>query len=328
MSPTRMRRLTAAVALEAITLCAGEPDSVVTAIVVRTRAAGSAPAARSARLRSGCTRRALANSGRSGAGACGAIRANISIVGSGSEAANCRFSRRTTARAIRAVGPPGAGVEEWPPRPSARSSIVVVPFSETPTTPSGGCTPGKAWCAIAPPSSSTNQGVTPRERSSSTAAGASGPETSSRAPKESHTSRGGHEPVGEQALDGGADADQRALVVEGAAAPDRAVVDLGAEGWVLPGGRLVDRHDVDVGHQHDGIRRGPALPVEEQRVLEDAVQRQVLVQERERRGQQRDELLERADLDRRPRRRTRRSGSGPARGTARRRRSPQPRSER
>ncbi len=194
MSPTRMRRLTAAVALEAITLWAGEPESVVTAIVVRTRAAGSAPAASSARLSSGCSRRALANSGRRAQRVRAArCRVNISSVGSGSEAANGRFSRRTTARAIRAVGPPGAGVEEWPPRPSARSSSVVVPFSETPITPSGGSTPGNASCAIAPPSSSTNHGVTPRRRSSSTAAVASGPETSSRAPKDSQTSRAGHE---------------------------------------------------------------------------------------------------------------------------------------
>ena len=84
----------------------------MTAIVVRTRAAGSAPAASSARLSSGCSRRALAKSGRRASGACGAIRANISSVGSGREAANGRFSRRTTARAMRAVGPPGAGVEE------------------------------------------------------------------------------------------------------------------------------------------------------------------------------------------------------------------------
>ena len=112
VSPTRMRRLTAAVALEAITLWAGEPERVVTAIVVRTRAAGSGPAASSARFSSGCRRRALAKSGRSGAGACGAIRVNISSVGSGSVGANCRFSSRTTARAILAVGPFGAGVEE------------------------------------------------------------------------------------------------------------------------------------------------------------------------------------------------------------------------
>ena len=66
--------------------------------------------------------------------------------------------------------------------------------------------------------------------------------------------------VGEQPLDCLTDRRDAALVVEGAAAPDRARVDLGRERRVLPGGRLVDRYDVEVRHQHDrpGRRRCPA----------------------------------------------------------------------
>ncbi len=101
------------------------------------------------------------------------------------------FSRRPIARAIRAVGPLRAGVEAWPPRPSAVRRRDVTPFSVTPMTATGGSTPGKAPCAIAPPSSSTNHGRTSRRRSSSTAACAAPPETSSSQPNDSHTSCAG-----------------------------------------------------------------------------------------------------------------------------------------
>ena len=66
-----------------MTLSAGEPDSVVTANVVRVIAADSGPAATSARVRTGRSRSALAISGRSASGACGAIRRSSSTVGSG-----------------------------------------------------------------------------------------------------------------------------------------------------------------------------------------------------------------------------------------------------
>ena len=113
MSPTRMRRLTAAVALEAITLWAGEPESVVTAIVVRTRAAGSAPAASSARLSSGCSRRALANSGRSGSGCVRCDPARTSR-------ASARGARRRTA-ASPGVRRPGRSARSGRPEPVSRS---------------------------------------------------------------------------------------------------------------------------------------------------------------------------------------------------------------
>ncbi len=166
-------------------------------------------------------------------------------------------SSRVIARASRAVGPIRAGVEAWPPRPSTRSSIDMMPFSVTPTTPTGLPMPAKASCAIAPPSSTTNHGRTPRRSSSATASSAAVPNTSSSQPKESQTSWAGREVPLEQGLDGLADPDQAALVVEGAAAPDLAVDDRAAERVVLPG--ALDRHDVEVGHQHDrprGARAG------------------------------------------------------------------------
>ena len=166
--------------------------------------------------------------------------------------------------------------------------------------------PGNASWAIAPPSSSTNHGVTPARaelldgcrgvRPGGLLAGAEGqPDVARR-----------DEPVGQQSLDRAADADERALVVEGAAAPDRAVVHLGRERRVLPRRRLVDGHDVDVRHQHDGVLLAAALPVQEQRVLEDPVHGEVLVHERERLGQRASEGLEAARRRGRPGRPARR----------------------
>ncbi len=136
----------------------------------------------------GVIRPALRATGRAGRGRYGARRRSSSRVGAGADAGKGLFSIRRIAFAMRAVGPFFAGVEAWPPRPSATSSTLVVPFSVTPMTPSGGSTPGNAWCAIAPPSSSTNHGVTPRCASSATAAIADVPLTSSSQPKDSHTS--------------------------------------------------------------------------------------------------------------------------------------------
>jgi len=85
---------------------------------------------------------------------------------------------------------------------------------------------------------------------------------------EPHVLRRGEVPL-EQDLDRLADAHQGALVVEGAAAPDSPVVDLGGEGRVLPRGRLVDRDHVEVRHQDDGPGRRRAGPAEEEAVGAD-----------------------------------------------------------
>ena len=69
-----------------------------------------------------------------------------------------------------------------------------MPFSVTPMTPIGAATPGNASWAIAPPSSRTNHGRTPRRTSSATASGAAVPNTSSSQPKDSQTSCAGVKP--------------------------------------------------------------------------------------------------------------------------------------
>ncbi len=98
------------------------------------------------------------------------------------------------ARASRAVGPFRVGVDACPPRPSTRSTTLVVPFSVTPMAPTGGLMPGNASPAIAPPSSRTNHGRTPRRVSSATASVAAVPLTSSSDPRLSHTSWAGVKP--------------------------------------------------------------------------------------------------------------------------------------
>ena len=98
------------------------------------------------------------------------------------------------ARASRAVGPNLAGVDAWPPRPSTRSTTLVTPFSVTPIAPTGGLMPGNASAAMAPPSSTTNHGSTPRRLSSATASPAAVPKTSSSDPKLSQRSWAGVKP--------------------------------------------------------------------------------------------------------------------------------------
>ena len=194
VSPTITRTLMPARADEAITLRAGEPDSVVVANVVRVMAADSGPAATSARVRTGRRRSALPISGLSGSGACPDSLRNSSTVVSGTDAGIGLRSTLRMARASRAVGPFLAGVDACPPRPSTRSTTLVVPFSVTPIAPTGGLIPGNASPAIAPPSSITNHGSTPRRVSSATASRAAVPLTSSSQPKLSHTSWAGTTP--------------------------------------------------------------------------------------------------------------------------------------
>ena len=131
-------------AVEAITLRAGEPDSVVVANVVRVIAADSGPAATSALVSTGRSRSALAISGlRRQRGVRGEAPEQLDgRVGDATPASGARSTRRM-ARASRAVGPNLAGVEACPPRPSTRSTTLVVPFSVTPIAPTGGLMPGE-----------------------------------------------------------------------------------------------------------------------------------------------------------------------------------------
>ena len=187
-------------------------------------------------MSSGRSRSAFASSGRSARGACGAIRRSSSTVGSGTLAAIWWRSSRVIARASRAVGPLRAGVEACPPRPSTaqleRGDALLGDADDADRRGDAGERLGRDRAAL------VDHEPGPRRRgvrSSSTASGAAVPETSSLQPKDSQTSWAGREVLLQQGLDGLADRDQRALVVEGAAAPDRAVVDLGAERRVLPG---------------------------------------------------------------------------------------------
>ena len=137
----------------------------------------------------------MAISGRRGSGACG---------GQAAEQLDGRCpGRRPASGGGRPSGWRGragrsarscAGVEACPPRPSTRSTTLVVPFSVTPIAPTGGLMPGNASPAIAPPSSITNHGSTPRRVSSATASGADVPLTSSSEPKLSQTSWAGVKP--------------------------------------------------------------------------------------------------------------------------------------
>ncbi len=85
----------------------------------------------------------------------------------------------------------------------------------------------------------------------------------------------------EESFDRLTDGGDAALVVEGAAAPHGAVDDLGREGRVLPGRRLVDRYDVEVRHQHDRTVAARAGPTEEQTVAADTGELQLLVEQGE-----------------------------------------------
>src|SRR3954463_9404657 len=109
-----MRMFTPAVAVRAITLSAGLPESVVTANVVRAIAALSGPIAVRMRATVGPSRPAFAMSVRMGRGACGASRLNSSTVGAGTLDGMGERSSRVIARASRAVGPILAGVDAWP----------------------------------------------------------------------------------------------------------------------------------------------------------------------------------------------------------------------
>ena len=143
VSPTMIRTLTPASAVEAITFSAGEPDRVVTATVVRVIAADSAPAATSARVSTGAQPGGVGHqrAQRRGhvrrdpphqldASAPGRWPATGACPGAGSRGPAGRSAVHST------------GVDACPPRPSTTRRREVTPFSVTPITAIGGSTPG------------------------------------------------------------------------------------------------------------------------------------------------------------------------------------------
>ena len=277
VSPTMTRMLSPALAVEAITLSAGEPDRVVAATVVRVIAAASGPAATSARVSTGLRRSALAISGLSAAGACGARRRISSIVGAGVWAGKGERSSRMIARAIRAVGP----------HPRRRRRVPAAPLDHE--LERGDALLGHADHADR--DGDAGERVV-RDRAAlvddEPGPHAAVPQLGHRelrrlaghllvaAEREPDVLAGG-EPCLEVPLDRLADRDQAALVVERAATPDVAVHDLRGERRVLPRCVRVDGDDVEVGHQDDrplGRRTGPA---EEQAVGRDPGELQLRV---------------------------------------------------
>ena len=281
VSPTMIRMLTPARAVLAMTLSAGEPDSVVTATVVRVIAADSGPAAIRARVSTGVRRAALAMSGRSASGACGAIRCISSMVGLGVLGGNGFFSSRRMARASRLVGPIFVGHRRVPAaaldgqlerggallghpdhgdrRLHARERLVRDRAALVEDEPG-------AYAAAYQLRDRGRRGL---------------PEDLLVAAERQPDVLRRRDVALQQPLDRLADADEAALVVEGAAAPDPAVDDVGAERGVLPGCLLVDGDHVEVRHQHDRPVGGAAAPVEEQAVGVDAGEVETLVQQRE-----------------------------------------------
>ena len=263
-----MRRLTPAVALEAITLSAGEPDSVVTAIVVRVIAAGSAPAASRARVSTGCSRRRWPSAGAAARG----VRC---------DPLQHLERRRRGAGGERPLLQPydGAGDPRGRADPRRRRGVAAAALGAQ--LERGGALlgdaddaerrldAGNASCAIAPPSSSTNHGRDAAARSSSTAAGAAGPETSSSQPKESQTSWAGAKPCSSSRSTASQIPTSEPLSSR-VPRPQIAPSSISApNGGCCQGASLVDRHDVEVRHQHDRALGVAAGPVEEQGVVVD-----------------------------------------------------------
>jgi len=161
LPPTATRTLTTALALAGSTLAACEPSSIVTTAVVRQIAPSSPPAPEKIFSSSGLNSHRLAMTRRRPKDAWGASRLNIAIVAAGNLAGKGWSPRRFIARARRQAASRFGGVAEWPPGLFTRSSMLVTPFSATPTMASGFATPGNTPRTTAPPSSSTSPGFTP-----------------------------------------------------------------------------------------------------------------------------------------------------------------------
>ncbi len=168
---------------------------MVGAVVVRTIAAlvGVESASRAS---SGSKSQRFAATRRAAKGSSGARKSIVSATGSVRRGGNWFDCSRSTARATRPTGVTSGGTEECAgPSSRAASSRVRLPFSATPTSAMGRSKNGKAPVTMAPPSSTTRWGTTPRSpRMRATSLAPRGPPISSSWPKESITVRRGRKP--------------------------------------------------------------------------------------------------------------------------------------
>ena len=233
VEPTAMRALTIAVARSAITLSPALPDSRVTARVVRTMAAASPPRRASARVRSARNRSGREKSRRWVPRARGAIARSIAATGAREAAGAGCFSRRRIARARVVVAPLAAGVAAWPPGFSdaeldAGDALLGHPDVGDPALETGEGIRGHRAALVEHqprPHAALGQQV-------DGVRGAEAERLLVRA-REQVEVGSGHEPGGEALLDRLEQGDERALVVEGAAAPDAVADQLGRERLVL-----------------------------------------------------------------------------------------------
>ena len=142
----------------------------MTACVVRLIAASSALRRERIGSSTGHSQRALRNAKPSTPRALDPTVCSISAVVGVRDARKGLSLSRTIALASRTVAVSLGGVEACPPGSSTMRRNVFGAFSPTPTKAMGAVIPGKASRAIAPPSSSTSAGRTPRLSSRSTTA--------------------------------------------------------------------------------------------------------------------------------------------------------------
>ena len=293
-----IRMLTPAVAVEAITLRAGEPESVVTATVVRVIAADSGPAASRARVSDGAEpagvgqqrpQRERARAGRSGATA--------RAVGSGRLAGNGDRSRRSDRPGEpggRAVPGRGGGVA------AAALDAQLERGGALLGDPDDADRGGHAGERLVRDRAALVEDE-PRPHAAALAARRRPLARPCRRPprRSRRTARrpGPACPASSRVSTASQIPTRRALVVEGAAAPDRAVDEVGAERRVLPGRALVDGYDVEVGHQHDRPLGAAPGQRNSRRVVVDPGQLEALVQQRELALELGEERVERRGVD-------------------------------
>ena len=305
-----------------MTLRAGEPESVVTATVVRVSAAGLGTGRDegAGHERAAAGRRWPAGGAARGV-ACGASRRSSSTVGAGRRAGSGARSRRSDGPGDpgggtvpgRGGGVPAAALDAQPQRGGA---LLADPDRRRSARPRR----GRPRARSRRPRRGRTTGRTPRRTSSATALRAALPETSSSQPNESHTSCAGTCPASSSVSTASQIPTSEPLsssVPRPQIAPSTSV---GAERRVLPGRALVDRHDVEVRHQHDRARRrcGPASGTSRACSL-DPGQLEPRVQQRELRARARRGTRRRPRCRRARGRGARRSGSAPVPGAWRRR---------
>ncbi len=215
---------------------------------------------------------------------------------SSTRAGNGSSSSRRMARASRAGAPPRTGAEAWPPGSVATSSTSRVPFSARPTTAVCPGTPGKTPLHDRAPLVDHRPRPDAARRQGLDGQLCADAEDLLVVAEGEVDVAGRDEARGDQGLDGFQDGDQRALVVDRAAAVDETVGDPPGERVlrpVLPG----HRHDVVVGHQHQGRPVGPAAPAVEQGAVAEHLAVQRPVRRRVQLAQPVAEARERAGID-------------------------------